>query len=78
MIVEARVRHRQHAKTDGYHVTDPHGNSYYVDNLVKPKCAFYANYINVDTSSARRAGRVSQPKIQSEAYIGKVNIKGCN
>ncbi|OSI11400.1 hypothetical protein [Neisseria zoodegmatis] len=77
MINEARVR-PQDPKTNGYHVIDPYGNSYYVDNIVKPKCAFYANYINVDTSSSKRAGKVNQPKITSKAYIGKVNIKGCH
>ncbi|UOO85184.1 MULTISPECIES: hypothetical protein [Neisseria] len=77
MIMEARVR-PQRTRTDGYHVTDPYGNSYYVDNVIKPKCAFYANYINTDSSALNRAGRVNQPKISSKAYIGKVTIKGCN
>ncbi|MCS4533647.1 hypothetical protein [Neisseria montereyensis] len=74
MIYSARVK-TQEPRTDGYYVTDPYGESFYVDNLVKPKCVFYGNYINIDDSG----NLIGSEKINitTKAYIDQVNIKGC-
>ncbi|OSI07079.1 Uncharacterised protein [Neisseria animaloris] len=74
MIHAARVR-PQETKTDGYHVTDSTGRSFYIDNIVKPRCAFYANHVDTTNVPGYKANKI---KIISKAYIGKVDIKGCH
>lgn len=75
MIYSARTK-MQEPRTNGYHVTDQYGESFYVDNIVKPKCVFYGNYINVDNNGGNFIGS-GKINITTKAYIDQVNIKGC-
>lgn len=61
--------------TSGYKVTSPEGNEYIVDNIVQPKCAFYATYISNDDNGF--LGVSSTPSVISNVYIGEVNFDKC-
>lgn len=62
-------------KTNGYKVTTPEGNELIVDNIVQPKCAFYASYVTTDDSGFLSLG--ASTTVISNVYIGEVNFDNC-
>lgn len=57
---------------NGYHVTDSYGNSFYVDDIEKPDCAFYATY--VEPGDGFGGGDI---QVDSSVYIEELNLDGC-
>ncbi len=57
-------------KYDGYKVTDPHGEEFYVDNIRKPKSYFYMNYVEGESSSGM--GRLN---IDQDAIVDTIILK---
>ena len=61
--------------TDGYKVTSPDGNTFYVDNIDKPSCAFYGTYVsNSEGDNPIPAGGL---EVFSNVYIEEVNFENC-
>lgn len=63
--------------TNGYKVTAPSGNQFIVDNIVQPKCAFYATYVNNDENGYLGLSGGNNTAINSKVYIGEVNFDNC-
>nr|CAA6830508.1 MAG: Unknown protein [uncultured Thiotrichaceae bacterium] len=59
--------------TDGYQVISPDGEVFYVDDIEKPNCAFYATTVNVDEDDTIQ----SNLEIISNVYIEEVNFENC-
>lgn len=62
-------------RTNGYQVKAPNGTEFVVDNIVKPKCAFYGTYIS--TNDDGFLGINSSTQVKSNVYIGEVNFDKC-
>jgi hypothetical protein len=60
--------------TDGYKVTSPDGNTFYVDNVDKPSCAFYATYVS---NNEEDPGTIGGLEVFSNVYIEEVNFENC-
>jgi hypothetical protein len=77
LIANAKVNFPAYVvdRTDGYRVTTPSGTKYIVDNIVQPKCAFYATY--VDTNDSDHLTMSSSTEVVSNVYIGEVNFANC-
>ena len=77
LISDARVdfgMSSQVEKTDGYQVISPDGDIFYVDNIEKPKCAFYATYVNRNDDEMGQSANI---EILSNVYIEEVNFENC-
>lgn len=75
LISEARVDFgfsTQVEKSNGYQVISPDGDTFYVDNIEKPKCAFYATYIESDGE-----GQGASLEVFSNVYVEEVNFESC-
>jgi hypothetical protein len=62
-------------RTNGYKVTAPNGTEFVVDNIVQPKCAFYATYVSTNDSGYLSLS--SNVQVKSNVYIGEVNFDKC-
>lgn len=62
-------------QTTGYQVKAPNGTEFVVDNIVKPKCAFYGTYVS--TSDDGFLAVSSPTPVISNVYIGEVNFDKC-
>ena len=71
MIYEAKVI-RSDTKTDGYKVTDPDGNEFFVDDIKNPTKAFYGVYIDFGNDDILR----SQIDIEINIDIDSINFFG--
>lgn len=60
-------------KSDGYQVTSPDGDTFYVDNIEQPNCAFYATYISNEDGGFGSGGL----EVFSNVYIEEVNFENC-
>lgn len=60
--------------TDGYKVTSPDGDTFYVDNVEQPSCAFYATYVSNDDEDSGSSGGL---EVFSNVYIEEVNFENC-
>lgn len=60
-------------KSDGYQVTSPDGDTFYVDNIEQPNCAFYATYISNEDGDFGGGGL----EVFSNVYIEEVNFENC-
>lgn len=60
--------------TDGYQVTSPDGDVFYVDNVEQPSCAFYATYVSNDDENGFGSGGL---EVFSNVYIEEVNFENC-
>jgi len=58
--------------TNGYKVTSPDGSQYIVDNIVQPKCAFYATYVSTNDD-----GYLGSTQVVSNVHIGEVSFENC-
>lgn len=75
LISEARVDFgfgTQVEKSDGYQVISPDGDTFYVDNIEKPKCAFYATYVEGGAE-----GQGASLEVFSNVYVEEVNFESC-
>jgi hypothetical protein len=61
-------------KSNGYQVISPDGDTFYVDNIEKPKCAFYATYIE---SNGDAIGQGASLEVFSNVYVEEVNFENC-
>lgn len=77
LIAQAKVNFPSYVirNTSGYKVTSPEGNEFIVDNIVQPKCAFYATYIATDDNGFLGVNNTSP--VISNVYIGEVNFDKC-
>lgn len=57
---------------NGYQVTDSYGNTFYVDDIDEPDCAFYATY--VEQGDGFGGGDI---EVDSSVYIEELNLEGC-
>lgn len=76
MIQDARVNFGFEPvieQTDGYQVTSPDGDVFYVDNIDQPTCAFYATYVSTDDEFGSGAGL----EVFSNVYVEEVNFENC-
>lgn len=60
-------------QTNGYQVTSPDGDVFYVDNVDQPTCAFYATYVSTDDEFGSGAGL----EVFSNVYVEEVNFENC-
>lgn len=60
--------------TNGYQVTSPDGDVFYVDNVEQPTCAFYATYVSTDEDDFGSGGGL---EVFSNVYIEEVNFENC-
>lgn len=60
--------------TDGYQVTSPDGDVFYVDNIEQPTCAFYATYVSNNEDDNVGAGGL---EVFSNVYVEEVNFENC-
>lgn len=72
MISDARVEDFE-PKTDGYKVTDPDGQTYYVDDISDPTYAFYGTYIDFDDNILIAPDVI----VNSEINIERLCFDGC-
>lgn len=77
MIAQARVDFPAYFvdRTNGYRVTAPDGRQFVVDNVEKPKCAFYGTYISTEENGLNSPG--AGMTINSSVYVGEVNFDNC-
>lgn len=77
MISEAKVDFSGQSttinSTDGYTVTTPDGQSFLVDDIEKPKCAFYGTYIDAGDNPNTALGF----EVVSNVYVEEVNFENC-
>ena len=77
LIGEARVDFgfsTQVENSNGYQVISPDGEMFYVDNIEKPKCAFYATYIESDSDALVQGASL---QVFSNVYVEEVNFESC-
>jgi hypothetical protein len=60
-------------RTNGYQVTSPDGQTFYVDNIKQPKCAFYATYVTVENDNQIVLG----VEVVSNVYVDQINFENC-
>lgn len=60
--------------TDGYQVTSPDGDVFYVDNVEQPTCAFYATYVSNNEDDNFGSGGL---EVFSNVYVEEVNFENC-
>lgn len=72
MIKDAQVEKKE-TDTDGFKVTDPDGNVFYVDDIDDPKNVVYGIYIDVDTGSSLG----SNLEVYSDIEIGEICFDNC-
>lgn len=60
-------------RTDGFTVTDPDGNTFVVDNIEQPRCAFYASYVDTGDDPFGAADM----QVISNVYVQEVNFQEC-
>ncbi len=60
-------------RTDGYQVTGPDGQIFYVDDIEQPKCAFYATYVTVENDNQVVLG----VEVVSNIYVDQINFENC-
>ena len=77
MVAEAKVDFPAYYvdRTNGFRVTAPDGRQFVVDNVEKPKCAFYGTYINSEENAPSSPG--AGMTINSSVYVGEVNFDNC-
>ena len=71
MISQAKVQ-RSDTKTDGYKVTGPDGNEFFVDDINNPTKAFYGVYIDFANDDILK----SQIDIEINIDIDSINFFG--
>lgn len=73
LIKDARVETLETDVVGGYKVTDPNGNTFFVDNIENPKCALYTNVVTVNE------GAFINPdlQIQQNVNIDRVDFSSC-
>lgn len=77
LITAARVNFPTYQidNTNGYRVKAPNGTEFVVDNIIKPKCAFYGTYVS--TNDDGFLGVSGKIQVNSHVYIGEVNFEKC-
>jgi hypothetical protein len=60
-------------RTNGYQVISPDGQTFYVDNITQPKCAFYATYVTVENDNQIVMG----VEVVSNVYVDQINFENC-
>lgn len=77
MIQDARVSFGYETvvdNTNGYKVTSPDGDTFYVDDIEQPTCAFYGTYVSAGEGDFGSGGGL---EVFSNVYVEEVNFENC-
>jgi hypothetical protein len=60
-------------QTNGYQVTSPSGETFYVNDIKQPTCAFYGTYVTVENDNQIVMG----VEVISNVYVDQINFENC-